>query len=506
MLVRIRKEMSEQLLRLWSRRLAPALSLLAICLGYLLPRHYPMLSAEVLILLAGALAFGAGIGYACERMSERGVALVSGALIIGSAIYIFNAFNLLAPIDGNDIPDKSVRYAFKFFIIFIVPIGFALLMRRDISLILSFGMTVFIVGILVAPNSEVLTWGNNSPSPEPPRRLVLHIIFDEFTGNSGIGPTFPGGAQLRNDISTFFVQRRFRLYEGAFSTYAYTTQSLPALFSFTHPMPKDISRHSYAWFETLQRSGYRVHYFGTELVPLCNDPGNAAHLQGCILQPLSKLKYIHDYHESAWQKASDILLSALGNIPYLHKLMNLYQIGSESEQNDRLKFLANVRTTLSREGGDLAFVVHVLLPHSTMVYDENCTLHPNQAFQSDVSRHGEERQAFQRAYSGQMRCALKQLDSLLQVVDRRWPNSTVIVQGDHGLRLKPFIADREDIRMRHAALFAVRANGVAPGIVPQEHNLQMLFARYAGGRTISDSRVLYDDNKWDKNQARVLPQ
>ena len=497
--------MSERLLRLWARRLAPTLSLLATCLGYLLSRHYPVLSEEVLILLVGALVLGAGIGYACERLPEWGVALVSGVLIIISAIFIFNIFNVLSSIN-NDIPDKSIRYALKFLIVFVLPVGLALLMRRDISLVLSCGMIVFIIGILVDPGREVSVWGSDAPSPEPPRRLVMHIIFDEFTGNSGIEPMFPDGDRLRRDVSTFFVQHGFRLYEGAFSTYPFTYFSLPALFSFAHPIPKDISHYSYAWFKKLHNDGYRVNYIGTELIPICSDPENVANIERCVLYPTMNLKRVHGSHLSPLRKAGEILLLALKNFPYIDKLMTRYKINPVTDYGERLRPGADAQTTLLRGGGDLALVVHILLPHAPMVHDENCALHSNQAFLDGSSLQGAERLTYEHAYAGQVRCALKQLGILLQIVDRRWPNATVIVQGDHGLRLLPFTSNREDVRMRHAALFAVRAKGVAPGVVPQEHNLQMLFAQYAGGRKISDSRLLYGDNQLDQNHALVYPQ
>jgi len=494
--------MTEEALILWARRLAPTAVLIATCIGYLSQKRYPLMTPEVLILLLFAVAFGVALGFASLKLPDWINAVVLGMLCVLFFTFVFNSFlNTSNFLKHNVFRSEDIGLLLvlsrRLVIVTItigIPIAVAVLLRKTFPLAVFVGMTVLVIGAILTPYRSFETVLRSPYSSSPPHRLVLHLIMDEFVGNGGIGDTFPGGAALRKDVADFFVGHGFQLHEGAFSAYRYTGFSIPAELAFSRPSMASFRNSgppTAKWFGKLRNDGYRIAYVGSNVLPVCKNRKVKATLVSCTLVFSFSLDNIRDSTLSPNRKALYIFYTAMmASIPWFtppnfdNAVLNL-------DSHSVMAETAIIRSELANEGGDFALVAHILLPHSPTVYDKNCVRWPDRALLPPAESPLWKRLAYERAYADQIRCALKQIDNILEVIDRRWPQATIIVHGDHGLRLRPFVPSRDDIRLRFAALFAVRAKGIPAGIVSRDESLQSLFAFYAGGVRLPDDNKIY---------------
>lgn len=514
--------MTEEILQKYSVRFAPFFILVATAIGYLVPRGYPLFSSEIALLFIYISLIGFALGAACSKTNDFFRCIILGVLYTLFLVFVFRLIGRLQSITVDVIHYQLIRHSLKLFIAFILPMLLCYILRRHINLSSCVAMPVFIIGCFVSPgNDNTHPTSANSTSiqgerSEPPKKLYLHIILDEFVGNAGISKTFPNGEKLRQDISTYFLKHKFQLHEGAFSTYPYTAFSVPALYSFSRPHPADIPQDGeFSWFKALNKNGYKVKYISTDLLQVCESKNKKHYLSECISYK-PDITSVHYTSLSAHKKLEKILyVATITNTTQTFsaflKKMHILNIHQQSNSNDEFdpfsgQIIAFDKTKqmLLESGGNTAIISHILLPHGAMVYDENCNLKADNALIEATSTYSKSRTDYEIVYSKQIYCTLKKLNELIDIVDKRWPTSTIIVNGDHGLRLMPFKNTPEDIRLRHAALFAIRGKDYKPGIITNDENLQMLFARYAGNINIPDSRILYRDLP-DPEKTLVYP-
>jgi hypothetical protein len=488
--------MSEQEITIWTRRLAPGITLLAICLGYLAGRGYPLLRPEVFLILAGAMCLGALLGVLCEFIPDWACALLLGMLLILFLSFVFavndHMANALAAYFGGS-RGKLASRAIGTFVGFVLPLAGAFALRRTLPVIVFVAMAVFIVGALLRP-AAALPETKTAPEArgERPNHLVLHIVLDEFVGNEGLGSDFPDSASLREDISRFFLSRGFSLHEGAFSSYKATRNSIPAILNFSRPVPADnmplLGSQPFAWFRKLHNEGYRIQYVGISSLPEC-EGANAQLISVCSLFSLYAAENVRNDNKPALYKAVTIVQAAIVESDIYRHALDALGYPTKVVSWDAANQIDIVQEALTHEGGNLAVVAHILLPHFPFFYDANCVREL-----ANARRALESREAYERAYSGQVRCALKRLGGLVSIVDRRWPGALIIVHGDHGLRHLIQFERSSDVKLNFAALFAVRGPGIKAGVVSKQENLQTLFAFYAGGIRLPETRTIYLDS------------
>lgn len=485
--------MTEESLTVWGRRLAPALILLATFVGYMAGRGYPLLRPEVALILFGLAAMGAVIGWLCEFLPRWAVALLLGLLFILFANVAFSESDTLANVlagyfDG--VRGKLLSRVIGITVVFVLPLAIALILRRSLPVIMVAATCVFIVGALARPAAPppVAHWNPQSTAGKP-GRLVLHLILDEFVGNAGLDSGFPDAVRLRGDVAGFFLSRGFVLHQNTFSSYRETRNSIPALMNFSRPAPDNRRPVNgptpFAWFRTLHGNGYRIDYIGIDTLPLCAGP-NAAMVSNCALYAMNSSHNAHRPAETVWGRATEILRNLVTENGIYQHICNALGLPLPVVSWDAASQLDLARGALEHEGGDLALVAHILLPHYPFFFDANCSRSLEHARQALASRRD-----YDLAYSDQVRCALKQAGQLIDIADRRWPGALIIVHGDHGLRELLQFEGPNDIRLNYATLFAIRRPGLPPRLVSERENLQGLFALYAGGVSLPDSHNIY---------------
>jgi hypothetical protein len=157
------------------------------------------------------------------------------------------------------------------------------------------------------------------------------------------------------------------------------------------------------------------------------------------------------------------------------------------------KFRADIRT--SPRG--VAYIVHLLIPHSGYLYAADCSLVDPSVWARDgygekLRYTEEQRSRLYRRYLDQMACATKQMQSLFAELKDLgiYDQATIIVHGDHGSRLGnvPYITDapdalsERDMLDHYSAFLAIKEPGLKPGIYEEPVVLQRLFAdRFLGG-------------------------
>ena len=150
---------------------------------------------------------------------------------------------------------------------------------------------------------------------------------------------------------------------------------------------------------------------------------------------------------------------------------------------------------------------HLLMPHYSHVYDENCQVKPSvKSWSSRYLRHFEDegqinssvsRSAHYQAYFAQVRCTLRILASFFDLLrqNRSYEDATIIIHGDHGSRIglrDPVTGSQEaltdsDLIDAYSTLYAVKRPGVAAAYDPVPRSIQALFAdSFLGGPLLGE--------------------
>jgi hypothetical protein len=162
-----------------------------------------------------------------------------------------------------------------------------------------------------------------------------------------------------------------------------------------------------------------------------------------------------------------------------------------------LDTLNRFRDDIAEAPRGVAYVVHLLIPHSGYLYSDECALVDPLLWEKldrgeDHLYSPQDRANLYPRYLNQVVCANRQMQSLFAELKRLgvYDEATIIVHGDHGSRTgeRPFITDDPDAmtdadRLDHyATLLAIKTPGVTPGLQGEPVALQHLFAeKFLGG-------------------------
>jgi hypothetical protein len=132
------------------------------------------------------------------------------------------------------------------------------------------------------------------------------------------------------------------------------------------------------------------------------------------------------------------------------------------------RVLSELRRDIDQRPSGQVFVVHLLLPHYSYIYDRECNIRKWDPYDEDSPITREElkklngRQIKYRLYFDQVECLHRKLESLFDdlQVQNRFKSTSIIIFGDHGARIssnrRPDAAVQRDYLDLFSTLVAVK--------------------------------------------------
>jgi len=403
------------------------------------------------------------------------------------------------------------------------------ILRRRLSQIVVVFVGAMIIGTLVSPAREqIRTTGSSLAAPVENVDLpfILHIILDEHIGIEGIPREFDESRGIAEEVRDSYVDKGFRVFGRAYSTYYSTIQTIPNLLNFTvsHD-PKAYFNSPYTWvgkplqenkwFEILRGQGYRIHVFQPEFIAF-------DHLEDSPEEPVvdSSLTFASEsinaldsialpvgeksrYLLGSYQQLSFFMTLMREGVIHLWNSPAGASIGLHPwDQSKRIlcvvasmNVMPRLEEDLEQAGPGKAYFVHLLMPHYPYVYERDCGIRPiengwlNALDESLAPRRNDDVSRALRypLYLDQVICTNNKVQGLLDKLSRQpwWNDAIVVVHGDHGSRIDrgpPYFPTVEemvdqDFLDAYSTLFAIKHPGIPGGYDRRQLPLGHLFQR-----------------------------
>jgi hypothetical protein len=514
------------------RSLAPALLVAAPLTIFLRYQRYPLATSEVLLLLLAVAVFGLVMGAAASLSTLFEVVAIAA---------------LLTWCADTQLLDPSAK---QLVLLFVVLTGVVWILRAHVARIISLMAATVIATSFVPMRSAVAVASHVAGAPAVGSAsnrlpLVVHLILDEHIGLEGIRDDV-APASFKDHTRTFFTDKGFKVFGGAYSEHPWTMESISHLLNLISaryesglhaPGPargtNRLTRNAY--FERFRSEGFAVRVYHPDYLDECAGHVPAADCHGYAE---TSLRVLRSLSVSAAAKASVLAHALLEQSDVFSRIVYEYQRIRQRPFGRRLHLSAwNADQTVvapiatmqavDRMTADLArsrrgelFFAHLLLPHFPYVYDANCRPRPPSAWRQRGEKRGVDDEGVGRTntpdgraeryalYFEQMTCAQRTIDRLLAAIpaDLR-QDAILIVQGDHGARigrndpttLNEQALSEADYVDFYSTLFAVRAPRLEAGYEPSPASttclLQSLvesgFSTTAGAAACSSQRVVF---------------
>jgi hypothetical protein len=459
--------------------------------------EYGLLYPESLILIGGAVAVGALLG-AVSRLWPGTLEPILIAVAIGAfALHQDQAWASLRA--ANEIVPLPDLYGAALVLVAgfvgLSLICWALRAHLRNIVVAVFGTIIFTT--LVLPTA---TGGEAVESGAPPAVVdatlppIVHVILDEHIGLAALPPEVEGSAAAGEAVRS--VYRDFAVYDRAYSRFAETAYSLASLMNggaegnaakLLEQQPAGWTLLQNGWFEKLARRGYAIRVYQSAWLDMCARSSVAS----CYTYPL--------FSPNAIQRSS---LSTSARLGVLTTKLLMSETLPQLSPLASVEAMARFEADLAEAPRGVAYVVHLLLPHSGYVYRKDCSLGDPAEWRSGPTGDNHQyspadRAGLYRLYLAQLACTAGRLEAILDQLRGLgvYDEATVIVHGDHGSRIgeRPHLhtpADRfteRDILDHYATLFAVKAPGVQPGVREEPEELQSAFAAAFLGRRAEEA-------------------
>lgn len=501
--------------------------------GFIRFHDYPVWRPEVLLVVGAILALGAPFGLLISiRAKTLGAAAITALLLawLGGTILASNQ-DMFFVVESARHWLVNIAGSAGMYIVFFG--GFALVVGTifflasrlgqylGIVVATAFGMAS--VSVLIAPTGKIFLgeFYRNPAIAQADLPPIVHFILDEHIGLQGLPSDIEGADELRNELIAFYESFGFRVFGRAYSQYADTKVSLAAMLSgqphnyITSGEDAEASRTHLSqnpWFEHLAEQGYRVRVYSSYDVNFCGKDESPIH--SCFGYSANSISSLKDSNLPAVILAKAISASFLDTVilyrMWLDTSPNVVRQGAVLPNWLRqehkfaapasLPVLRQVLQDLHREPRGSAYFVHLLIPHHTYLYDQDCRIRsdieswanhvsPDADFASGQINTPDSRKRSYATYLEQLRCTKSQLRAFFE--DLRaigtFEDGTIIVHGDHGSRIAKVpangrFADRlsnSDLVDLFSVLFAVHGPGIESGYDNRLRSLQSLFAEIA---------------------------
>lgn len=468
---------------------APALVLLAIVVPFLRFNEYSLLLPESLILLGGAAAIGVAVAALSRLRPQTLGPMLMAATLCVYALYrqeVADALVVVANAAGEVLGYPVVILVLLAVVLFLAVCLICVLLGRHLNTVVAAVFGTMVLSTIALPTEtggEPVMTGSlpNALKPLPP---IIQIILDEHIGLAGLPEDLDESFVARRDIPETY--KDFALYSHAFSRFAETKFSLTSLMNrdagadveaFLDRGPYQSAPTQNAWFDTLRNKGYAIKVYQSAWYDMCGGP------------PQVDACYTYSFFSpNAIQRSS---LSTAQRLRAVTRKLLMGRGALELEPLVGMEALTRFRADIAEAPRGVAFIVHLLIPHSGYLYGDDCSLldpsrWEREGFGEDLAYSPEQRKGLYRRYLSQLACTNRQMQSLFAELKTLgvYDEATIIVHGDHGSRIgeRPYITgapetltDQDKID-HYATLLAIKAPGIAPGVRDEPVALQKIFA------------------------------
>jgi hypothetical protein len=355
--------------------------------------------------------------------------------------------------------------------------------------------TLFLSSLVVpaatrtAPPRATAAAGSNAP-------FVFQLILDEHVGLPGLQAAGGDGESLGQEIRQFFADRRFALFEGAYSEYFMTKWSLSHVLNVTSgsfdssqvEAGNDFNTFRATrnrLFESLLVRGYALRVFQSDYLDMCVTTGSVE----CSTYSTTDLAVLQTLPISTAGRAWVIVTTYLGTSSHYVVARAVYDgvryelqkrglsIPEWSWDRERINSVSSMRIVdeiekeLQRAAPGRAVVAHLLMPHYPYALDERCRVRPvadwdeHMAFRRLHANTADSKSRRYAAYVRQVRCVYSWVGQMLDAIPEPVrANSVILVHGDHGSRIVRINPDASnepvssaDLVDGYSTLFAARA-------------------------------------------------
>ena len=357
-----------------------------------------------------------------------------------------------------------------------------------------------VVAVLASALSPVvmpLPLYTSSSRPLTPIRAdkpdIFFIILDEHIGFAGIPEEIPGAGDLKQTLIERYEKKGFNLYEKAYSNYGATMDSIPSIVNARlYPKRREEVKHKVLrvnrLFDKLAAEGYRLNVYQSGHPDFSRSIG--AKPDKLFTYRSTSTGYLAPLPLSVGAKTRVLLSHFIGSGKSrpLKKFFHVLTGGHRTNENvmtgalavDRI--LQEVKKDATQETRGTFFFIHLLLPHSSYVFDSGCGLldpslweECNAAPDEDVSvvNSAESRLRKYPLYFGQAQCAHRKLGDLFESLRQEgiYEGSAIVITADHGSRIfltVPTEANRDrltpsDWTSAYSAFLAIKTEGATDG-------------------------------------------
>jgi hypothetical protein len=395
---------------------------------YLFVNHYPFRLPEALLLPLLAALLGAAAALAAHR---RGGVL--GSLVCGVLLYFF--VDLQFDLD-RAVPTLAVIAA-------CLLASFVFRARRAVLACLVLG-GLYLASLIRPADPHGLARPGPSGQPHRELPLLIHLVLDEQWGIGGLRAA--GDPATADFLTNFYLQRGFEVYEGAYSRWPNTLESIPALVSLHRPVALQVSQrgeitlHSNPYFKRLRELGYLIRVYQSSYIDYCR--AVRVPVASCQEAPANSIANI-SYLAAPWTVRAMLAGRYLLNVTS-HLYDRISSDGPAWRRDYSGRGLAELRAIrdliVAKPPGGTVVFIHLLLPHRPLTLNADCSLY------ADLSKRWsygepwpsttEEQRDRLRHYGAQVRCVHRAIATLFAALDHTVgrDGAIVLVHGDHGSR------------------------------------------------------------------------
>ncbi len=502
--------------------ITPCLFLLIPYFSFIFYHTYPIWTPEVWGGILGLCLIGAAVGWLSLALSSRLRAMLYAVLIVICLDITVGArwFDSVTLWKDGDLIARVIMLLVINGILFLSIALHTHIVK--ISLVMC-GTVLFSTLALPVKTISAGEQTAQRPASAKPLPPVIHIILDEHSGVSGLPVDLPGYQELQSELKALYQRHGFQLYGQAFSHYAGTKESIPALLNGSNePMleahvereGERISVARNAWFEQLQREGYNLRVYQSDYLDYCSTPG--LRVDYCLTYSDNSVHSLVETELEASDKAR-LLLHRFIRYSLLYRFISRGSdesnplIGQMITHNEArygaihaLPIIDQMLSDIQRYPQGTAFFAHLLIPHASYMYDAQCQLNLDTATWLRTQPFGSENSAQSRRiryglYLDQMRCTNRLIDRFLTELTQQTllDDARVIVHGDHGSRItinRPTVKDKSlmtasDLHDIYSTLMAIRSGDADAGYSDEKRSIQSIFADRVLGKPIPDTHT-----------------
>jgi hypothetical protein len=475
--------------------------------AHLFYHDFPLFSIDAAGLVVGALGVGLAFGWVIQKVPPAARSVLLGLATIG---FLDLTFNL----------ESVMSFWIAIGAGFVVPWP----LRQHYTQIMALSLGAILLTLPFRTSLSIESWERPVAQPATPSRLipVVHIVLDEHSGLRGFPADIPEAARARETIQRFYQRHGFRLFVNAYSKYAWTASSLPALMGPSSPdstaraSARDEEHYTLTdnrLFHWASGRGYRLDVVQTSYLDFCHPRGLT--VASCSTYPVNTVSSIGALPlsvprrillETAYFLSTESYLVQRAKNELSKRLLagltdrdaaNTVWLSDRAVTGFAMRSLAEFHQQLGAIAPGSYRFGHFLMPHAPYEVDRNCKglTEVNQRLSPAVPWSRRNTTASRRIrwalYAGQTECLYRQLDSMLVRLDSAAPPQglLILIHGDHGSRIgraspepgNAGLLRDQDLLDAYSTLLAVRSPGIIEGIDSSAVDIQSTVPRLIAG-------------------------